>query len=80
MPVIEAAHEKVKENPDEEPSNFMLAYLAEIERRAKNKEDMGSFRYTYSLAQSLSRFQRVAVALCADRSLERWHGDNLDDA
>ena len=56
MPVIEAAHEKVKENPDEEPGNFMLAYLAEIERRAKNKEDMGSFRYTYSLAQLLLRF------------------------
>ena len=50
MPTIEAAQEKMEENPDEEPSNFMQAYLAEMERRKEKGEDMGSFRCVYSLA------------------------------
>ena len=50
MPIIEEAHVKVKENPDEEPSNYTLAYLAEIERRKMKGEDLGSFRCLQSYA------------------------------
>lgn len=44
MPTIEATHEKVKQNSDAEPDNFMVAYLTEMERRTAKGENDGSFR------------------------------------
>ena len=44
MSMIEKAYEKVKENPNEEPSNFMTTYLAEMVRRERKGENSSSFR------------------------------------
>ena len=48
-PIIEAGQERIKRNPDEEPSNFMQAYLAEMERRKEKGENMDSYRHIYPL-------------------------------
>ena len=48
-PIIEAGQERIKRNPDEEPSNFMMTYFAEMERRKEKREDIGSFRHIYPL-------------------------------